>query len=237
MTETVRLAKRVAELFHCSRAEATHFIEGGWVTLGGQVVEEPGLRVRPQELLELLPNAEPTPVVPVTLLLHKPPGIAADAAAQCITPDNRSADDRSGLRFLKRHMAEQSMLAPLDTEAGGLLVFSQDWRVVRKFTEDAAKIEHELIVDTAGDIMPGGLALLNHGLSFLGKALPPMKVSWQNETRLRFAVKAPPPGLIQHVCKQVGLNVLAVKRIRLGRIAMAGLKVGQWRYLLQHERF
>jgi 23S rRNA pseudouridine2604 synthase len=237
MTETVRLAKRIAEIVHCSRAEATQYIEGGWVKVGSHIVEEPGFKVSTQDQVELLPDAILAPLEPVTLLLHKPSGVPADTAVQLITPDKLYPEDRSGMRFLKRHMTGLSMLMPMETAASGLLVLTQDWRVVRKLTDDAAKIEQEIIVDIAGELIPDGLALLNHGTTFNGKALPPMKISWQNETRLRFAIKAPQSGLIQHMCKQVGLTPLAVKRIRLGRVPMAGLKMGQWRYLLAHERF
>jgi len=238
MTEdTVRLAKRVAERFGCSRAEATHYIEGGWVTVDGQIVEVPGYRVTPQEQVELLPDAVAEPVQPATFLLHKPSGISAKAAIQLITPGNRSADDRSGARLLQRHLADLSIPAPLDTGESGLLVLTQDWRVLRKLTEDAVRIEHEIIVDVTGSMLADGLTLLNRSLTFQGKALPPMKVSWQNEGRLRFAVKAPPPGLIAHACAQVGLTPRAIRRIRLGRLPMAGLKVGQWRYVQEHERF
>ncbi len=41
MNEPVRLAKRVAALVPCSRSEAEQYIEGGWVRVDGQVVEEP----------------------------------------------------------------------------------------------------------------------------------------------------------------------------------------------------
>ena len=42
--------------------------------------------------------------------------------------------------------------------------------------------------------MEGGLKKLCHGLSFNGKPLPPIKVSWQNETKLRFALQNIRPG-------------------------------------------
>ncbi|RJG04597.1 rRNA pseudouridine synthase [Noviherbaspirillum sedimenti] len=238
MTEdTVRLAKRVAEHFHCSRADATHYIEGGWVKVDGNIIEEPGFRVRPQAQLELQPDAVAEPAQAATFLLHKPSGMDAADAVQLVTPDNRSADDRSGFRFLKRHLADLSNPAPLETEASGLLVLTQDWRVKRKLTEDASRIEHEIIVDVAGAMIPEGLAQLNRSLIFQGKALPPMKVSWQNEARLRFAVMAPPSGLIAHACALVGLTPRAVRRIRLGRLPMAGLQPGQWRYVQDYERF
>ena len=93
------------------------------------------------------------------------------------------------------------------------------------------------LVEVAGSIREGGLALLNHGLPFNGKELAPMKVSWQNETRLRFAVKGVKPGQLAHMCRMVGLFIVSIKRIRIGRVPMASLPVGQWRYLHQYERF
>jgi 16S rRNA U516 pseudouridylate synthase RsuA-like enzyme len=61
--------------------------------------------------------------------------------------------------------------------------------------------------------------------------LAPCKVSWQNEIRLRFAIKAVRPGQLRDMCAQVGLDVVAIRRIRIGRIPLAKLPVGAWCYL------
>ena len=57
MTTTIRLAKRLAEQLQCSRSTAEQYIEGGWVSVDGQVVELPGARVAPQQRVELAPDA------------------------------------------------------------------------------------------------------------------------------------------------------------------------------------
>ena len=67
--------------------------------------------------------------------------------------------------------------------------------------------------------------------------MPPARVSWQNETRLRFAVKGIAPEWVEWMVAQVGLKLTALKRIRIGRVPMAGLPPGQWRCLLPQERF
>ena len=241
MTESVRLAKRLAEEVSCSRREAEQYIEGGWVTVDGAVVEEPGSRVEPQQLVVLAPKASLNPAQAVTLLLHKPAGVdvsaGAEAALQLIKPENLVAGDRSGLRFLKRHLIGLTMTDTLDKDASGLLVFTQDWHIARKLVDDTAKVEQEFIVEVKGELMPNGLQLLNHGLPFNGKPLPPIKVSWQNETRLRFALKGVQAGQITHMCRMVGLTIVSIKRLRIGRVPLAGLPVGQWRYLLGYERF
>lgn len=257
---SVRLAKRVAELKACSRSEAERYIEGGWVSVNGEVVEEPALRVS-HEVVTVSPDASLLDSGPVTLLLHKLVGYecglggpgpegggphgsrsrGAPSALDLLTREARSADDRSGLRILKKHANGLTALAPLPTEASGLAVFSQDLRVMRKLTEDIEVVEQEVMAEVRGSVPPEALARLCHGLSFNGRALPPIKVSISSanpeQTRLRFALKGIRPGQVPAMCEGVGLKLLALKRIRLGRVALAGLAPGQWRYLLPHERF
>ena len=233
MTEPVRLSKRLAEMLPCSRSEAEQYIKGGWVTVDGGVVEEPQFKVLNQTI-ELSKDASLLAPTAVTLLLHKPADFAADL--QLAT---HAADDRSGIVQLKKHFAAE-LLTPLALPASGLVVFSDDWRVARKLREDAATLEHEVVVDVAGSIKPGGLERLNrvdHGFTFNGRLLGPAKVSWQSEARLRFALKGEQPGQIAYFCQSVGLTVTGMKRLRIGRVPLRGLAIGQWRYLLPDERF
>lgn len=81
MSDSVRLAKRLAAEQSCSRGDAERYIEGGWVAVDGQVVEEPGLRVRPDQAVRLLPGARLEEMRPVTVLVHKPAGLAASPTA------------------------------------------------------------------------------------------------------------------------------------------------------------
>ncbi|KAF0205069.1 MAG: RNA-binding S4 domain-containing [Gallionellaceae bacterium] len=234
MTEPVRLAKRLAELLSCSRREAELYIAGGWVMVDGQVVEEPQFMVA-QQKVELHPEASLTPLEPVTILFHQPPD--TEFTPQMISAETHAADDHSGIRMLKQHFVRLTQCSPLEKNASGLSVFTQDFRVSRKLGDDAATIEQEYVVEVAGELPEEKLKLLNHGLSFNGKVLPPIKVSWQNETRLRFALKGVQPGQIAFMCKSVGLQVKGMKRLRIGRVSMGKLQPGQWRYLLGYERF
>ena len=240
MSDSIRLAKRVAELRACSRREAEQVITGGWVRVDGIVIEEPQFRVTDQRI-EIDPRADLTQTDPVTLLLHKPPGYHTDggdrSASQLLGATTLWAEDASGIRPLKKHFAQLTLCVPLETDASGLVVFTQDWRVARKLTEDAATLEHEAIVEVAGNLPPNGFKQLNQGTPYKGRTPPAIKVSWQNETRLRVALKGARPGQIAHLCEAAGLQVLSMKRIRLGRVPLGKLPPGQWRYLRADERF
>ena len=240
MTEPSRLSKRVAELARCSRADADRYIEGGWVSVDGRVIEAPQHPVS-DECVEIDPAAVLQEPEPATVLLHKPDGVDAinggRPAAALVTPDARWADDPSGIRLLQNHFVRLTPLTPLDREASGLIVLSQNGRVWRRLTEDADQIEQEYIVEVSGQLAPYGLRRLNHGLSYRGRELLPCKVSWQNEFRLRFAIRAVQPGQISDMCAQVGLQVAAIRRLRVGRISLGKLPVGEWRYLPVGEKF
>jgi 23S rRNA pseudouridine2604 synthase len=236
MTDPIRLSKRLIEVIGCSRREAELYIEGGWVTVDGVVVEEPQFKVGEQRV-ELLPDAVLTPQEPVTLLLHIPAGHYPDRAVESIGAAGHWVEDAAGIRPLKSHFDRLVSCAPLQAGADGLHVLTQDWRIERKLKEDLGKLEQEYVVEVIGTLSASQLKRLAHGLTFNGVALPPCKVSWQNETRLRFALKNPLPGQIVFMCNSVDLKVLGMKRIRIGGVSMAKVPAGQWRYLASKERF
>jgi len=217
MTEPVRLAKRVIALTGCSRREAEQYIEGGWVLVDGVAVEEPQFMVTTQQVA-LHPDAKLEPTEPATFILHKPAGLTIAAARALLGPSTHAEDDSSGVQLLKRHFARLESPLPLPDE-------------------DADRIEQEVVAEVSGTLSAEGLKLLNHGLSFNGYALPPIKVSWQNETHLRFALKRVQPSQLERMCNTVGLKLLSMKRIRIGRVPMARLPTGQWRYVAASDRF
>ncbi|MBT0570339.1 RNA-binding protein [Curvibacter sp. CHRR-16] len=232
-----RLSKKVMLLQGCSRKEAEQYIEGGWVQVNGVVVEEPQQRVD-RETITVDANASLMEQVPVTLLLNKAPSAHARTL---LIPANHWASDPTDIRVLKRHFHHLQSDVALENDASGLVVFTQDWRTTRKLTDDMATMEHEFLVEVQGAVTPDVLKPISHALQDERRDLPPVKVSVNSTTpessRLRFAIKGSHPGLIAFLCEKADLQILAMKRIRLGRVALADLPIGQWRYLASGERF
>ncbi|MQP77229.1 RNA-binding protein [Stenotrophomonas sp. MYb238] len=236
MTTPIRLDKRLAAQLQCSRAQARHYIEGGWVSVDGVVVEAPQTMVA-GETVALAAGAASEPAEPATLLLNKPAGCTAEELSALLREDGRFAEDASGIRLLHRHFLRLETPMPLDDDACGLVVLTQDWRVRRHLLEAGPGLEQEFMVDVEGEGSPWALPKLTHGLSHQGRALPACKVSWQSEQRLRFAIKDVRPGQLQHMCAAVGLRAMQVRRLRIGRIGLSRMPDGQWRYLASGQRF
>ncbi|KQT11445.1 RNA pseudouridine synthase [Ramlibacter sp. Leaf400] len=234
--EPKRLSKVVAALVPCSRREAEQYIAEGWVRVDGQVVVEPQFRVTEQKV-EIDRQAHLQPATPATFLMHKPAGMGTAEAHALLGAATHWAGDACGIRRVKSHGVGLVPLLALPAAAEGLAVFSQDGRIVRKLREDAHLVEQELLAEVTGTLVPNGLARLCEGLVLEGRPLPPARVSWQSEARLRFAVKGITPEIVPWMCAQVGLKLTALKRMRIGRVPMAGLPPGQWRYLPPGERF
>ena len=258
-----RLAKRLAEQAKCSRSQAEQYIEGGWVRVDGQVIEAVGARVLAHQKIELDANASLEALEEITILMHKPVGfdsgeggnpalLLLDPAKQSIDP-NLAGGAAASTRFLQRHFTNLTPTTPLPFEASGLIVFTQDFRIARKLNDDADRVEQECLVQVAAIPTPSNRGRLHdddlyqaidrlcHGLSFNGIPLPPIKVSiaqqTDDQTWLRFAFKGIRPGQIPQMVERVGLRLMAIKRIRIGRIPMGDLAVGEWRYLPVYKRF
>lgn len=234
----------MAEQGLCSRREADAYIERGWVRVDGVVVSELGSKAWPNQKITLDKQARARQTARVTILLNKPVGYVSGQAEQgyrpavsLITAANQYRAGKSVTRFDPAHLRGLAPAGRLDIDSQGLLVLTQDGRIARQLISDDSDIEKEYLVRVTGKIAGNGLAMLNHGLSLDGQPLRPAEVSWQNEDQLRFILQEGKKRQIRRMCEQVGLKVVGLKRVRMGRIVLGDLPPGQWRYLKEGERF
>ncbi|MFT3821314.1 MAG: pseudouridine synthase [Rubrivivax sp.] len=245
--EGIRVSKLMTDRGLASRREADEWIAAGWVRVdGGMAVL--GQRARPDAVIEVDAQARRQQARQVTILLHKPIGYVSgqaedghQPAAVLVKPENHWSGDRSHMRF---HPGQLRGLAPagrLDIDSTGLLVLTQDGRVAKLLIGDETRVEKEYLVRVAhrggGRLPDEQLERLRHGLALDGVPLRPARVSWQNEDQLRFVLREGRKRQIRRMCDLVGLDVLALKRVRIGSVVLGQLPAGQWRYLDEHERF
>lgn len=248
MTEPVRLSKRMSELGLSSRREADEWIAKGWVRVDGKVVSELGSKVLPHQKITVERQAAAEQSKRVTVLINKPVGYVSGQAEDGYTPavtlvkpENRWAEDSAPDQF---HPTQLRSLVPagrLDIDSVGLLVLTQDGRIAKQLIGENTDIEKEYLVRVqytrAGTLPDADLRKLNHGLWMDGKPLLPAKVRWQNEDQLSFTLREGRKRQIRRMCDMVGLKVLGLKRVRIGKVKLGDLPPGQWRYLRADEQF
>jgi 23S rRNA pseudouridine2604 synthase len=245
---SMRLSKRMSELGIASRREADEWIAKGWVRVDDQVVSELGSRVVPGQRITVDAKAKFQQAQKVTVLLNKPVGYVSgqaedgyEPAVVLVTPQNLWREDRSGTRYLREHLRGLAPAGRLDIDSVGLLVLTQDGRIAKQLIGEDSEMEKEYLVrvqTVSGDALPdSSLALLRHGLELDGEALRPAQVEWVNDDQLRFVLKEGKKRQIRRMCEAVGLKVLGLKRVRIGRVMLGDLPPGQWRYLRSDESF
>jgi 23S rRNA pseudouridine2604 synthase len=244
MSEPVRLSKLMSERGLCSRREADSYIERGLVFVDGTRVSELGTKVDPDCAIRLDSSASAQQQARVTILLHKPVGYVSgqpepdyQPAVVLIRPETQWQDGRASLAFHPTHLKGLAPAGRLDIDSTGLLVLTQDGRIAKQLIGENSDIEKEYLVRVSGRLDEKDLARLNHGLSLDGRKLRPAKVSWQNADQLRFVLKEGRKRQIRRMCELVGLNVIGLKRVRIGHVRLGDLPPGQWRYLRPDENF
>ncbi|MEN9842546.1 MAG: hypothetical protein RLZZ612_375 [Pseudomonadota bacterium] len=240
--EGLRLSKVVMGMASCSRMEAERLIEAGRVQVNGEICQDVPRRIQPQQRVEILGTGPAVALAAVTVLLHKPAVMSQAQWMEHLTLAHHHATGRSEQTLLKKHLQHLHCVAPLEVAASGLVVLTQHKGVARVFQEPLG-LEHELMAEVQGPVLPEQLQHLHQPPSSRGDVPWPtyIKASISHQTpkitRLRLAIKGYQVGDTLDLCQQAGLRLQHLVRIRIGRISLKHLPEGQWRFLLDYERF
>jgi len=238
-----RLSKIMSERGLCSRREADDLIVRGLVLVDGKIADQLGLKVSNNCQIELLHQAQKKIAESVTILLHKPIGYVSgqpednyEPAVRLITAENQ---DRIALdpTLDRKHFLGLAPAGRLDIDSQGLLIFTQNGAIAKKLIGENSEIEKEYLVRVRGKLSKESLKLLNFGLELDGKTLKPAVVDWINEDQLKFILKEGKKRQVRRMCELVGLQVLGLKRVRVGKIVLGKLPEGKWRFLRPSEEF
>ncbi len=117
---------------------------------------------------------------------------------------------------LTRVTEEPTLAGPLNIDSVGLLALTQDGQVAKQLICEDTSIEKEYLVrvqySKLGKLHEHELQRLNHGLTLDDKKRP-----------------------IRRMCEIVGIKVIGLKCVRISRVRLDNLPVGQWRYLKKDE--
>lgn len=231
----------------CSRREADDFIARGQVFVNGVRVSELGTKVPVTAHVTLDPEAMREKKSLVTIIMNKPVGYVSAQpeknyrpAVQLITPENQWLNNENASQSLKLQNSMFDGLAVagrLDIDSQGLLIFTQDGAMAKKIIGENSQIEKEYIVRVRGQAQDEDLEYLSTGQMIMdGKRLKKATVEWINEDQLRFVLQEGKKRQVRRMCEEIGLEVMALKRVRVGNLRLGPLPEGQWRFLKSNEK-
>jgi 23S rRNA pseudouridine2605 synthase len=215
-----RLQKILAQAGYGSRRACEDFISAGRVRVNGQIAQ-------------LGPKAEPTvdkitvdgkPIAAaenlIYIALYKPRNVLS-------TVERERGDVRETVRDLVDVPGHLFPVGRLDFESEGLVLMTNDGDLTNRLTHPRFGHTKEYKVLLARVVLEDGYKTAPSDVRYeTGQG----KGGW-----VRVVMGEGRKRQIREICKQLGLPIVKIVRIRLGTLRLGPLKPRQWRYLTTKE--
>jgi len=223
--DKIRINKFFTEHGICSRREADRLIQAGRVTVNN-VVAKLGDQVGAGDVIARDGQVIPWGQARIYIKYHKPVGVTTTSEAH--VPRN-----------IIREIGHPERIFPigrLDKDSSGLILLTNDGDIVNEIlrTEFGHEREYEVTVDHPFD--QGLLDRLAAGVVILGRKTKPCRIERLGQTRVRLVLTEGRNRQIRRMSQAVGYRVVALHRVRMMHITLAGLPSGAWKPLTPRER-
>lgn len=123
----------------------------------------------------------------------------------------------------------------LDKDTEGLLLFTNDGEFANYMMHPKHTIEKTYIVTTNSNITAERIERLKNGVDIGGYITKEAKVRKYSKNKIEIVISEGKNRQIRKMCKAVNINVINLKRIRIGALELGDLKIGQYRSLTEKE--
>ena len=220
----LRLNKAISDSGICSRREADRYIEKGLVTVNGRVAGV-GTKVTPRDKIRVNGHTVKQRTNTVYIAFNKPVGIT------CTTDPADPDNIVDYVNFPERIFN----IGRLDKPSEGLIFLTNDGNIVNKILRAGNQHEKEYIVTVDKPITPEFEKQMQRGVPILGTVTKPCKLTRETDTRFRIILTQGLNRQIRRMCEALGYEVQTLKRVRIMNVTLAGLSVGEWRFLTENE--
>ncbi|MEY4902955.1 MAG: hypothetical protein RLZZ292_770 [Bacteroidota bacterium] len=117
----------------------------------------------------------------------------------------------------------------LDKESEGLLLLTNDGKLYKELLHSEKVVEKEYVVEVNQAITSFFLTKMANGVQIMGKTTLPCRIIAISETVFNIILTQGLNRQIRRMCYQLGYEVLALKRIRIGMVELEELEVGAFR--------
>ncbi|MBQ3105074.1 MAG: rRNA pseudouridine synthase [Lachnospiraceae bacterium] len=225
--ETVRINKYLAEAGVCSRREADKLIEKGQVAINGQPAEA-GQRVGRKDTVTLRGKRVGGPEKKVVLAYYKPVGVT------CTERDVHA--EKTVIEDLG-YPIRVTYAGRLDKDSEGLLLMTNDGRLIEQLMRGANHCEKEYIVKVDKELKKDFCSVMEKGiyLKELDRTTRECRVEILGARTFRIILTEGLNRQIRRMCGSLGYRVRRIKRVRIAGIHLADLKPGEYRSVTERE--
>jgi 23S rRNA pseudouridine2605 synthase len=226
-----RIQKILARAGICSRRKAEEYVAAGRVTVDGQVITRPGVKVDPEHAAILVDGKPIRQEEKVYILLNKPPGYVT------------TMDDPQGrpivMDLLPSITHRIFPVGRLDLDSEGALILTNDGALANKLLHPRYEINKTYEATIQGFPQPSALKKLEQGVLLDGKKTWPaaLKILRRKKgtTTIEVIIHEGKKRQVRKMFQAVGHHVLRLKRTAYGRLKLGPLEQGTYRFLGEND--
>lgn len=234
----MRLQKYLARAGVASRRGSEELIRDGRVRVNGEVVTEMGVKVAPDDRVEL-DGRVVAPEPPMWVKLHKPGGYVT------------TRDDPQGRPTVYDLLPERFdalfHVGRLDLDSEGLLLLTNEGGVANRLMHPRHQVDRVYVVDVVGAVddavrrrLVSGVELEDgvaraHTVEVVAREAAGPGVGASAHSRVRILMREGRKREVRRLFDAVGHPVRRLVRERLGPIRLGDLASGEWRELTPEE--
>ncbi|MFC1663248.1 pseudouridine synthase [Patescibacteria group bacterium] len=224
----IRLNKYIADSGVASRRRAERLIVNGQVKVNNNLVKILGTKIDPDRDVVVVSGKKVQPSNKMlTVIYYKPKGL--------ISTTKISREKGRALTDAIKIKQRLVIAGRLDKDAEGMIILTTDGQLALQITHPRYKHEKEYVVDTQEFIKDSVLRRMKRGLH-VNKQLLKAKTAWlSGDKQMHLVLTEGRKHHIKRLAAAVGLTVIKLKRVRIGKLRLKNLKPGEYNSLNQDE--
>ena len=228
--DEIRLNKYIANSGACSRRDADIYIQSGTVKVNGIPVTEMGYMVKPGDVVNF-DGSTLTPEKKVYILLNKPKNFT--------TAMDEGQEYRNVLELVKGSTtAKIGAVGRMDKNTTGLLLFTNDTDMIRKFTLPTNKSSKIYQVSLDKNLKFEDLEKINKGLVLDGHRVFVEDISYiegEAKSEIGLKLRSANVKVVRSIFENFSYDVLRIDRVAFAGLTKKNLPRGNWRLLTEQE--
>jgi len=228
--DEMRLNKYISNSGVCSRRDADIYIQSGNVKVNGNVITEMGYLVKINDVVNF-DGVTLNPEKKEYILLNKPKNFT--------TAFDEGQEFRNVLELVRGATNSKiGAIGRMDKNTTGLLLFTNDTDMIRKFTLPNQKSSKIYQVSLDKNLKFEDLEKISKGLVLDGHRVSVEEVSYiDNEPKSEVGLKLRTANVkvVRSIFESLEYNVLRIDRVAFAGLTKKNLPRGNWRFLTDQE--